>query len=465
MSVLTALQTPEHISERVTIRGWVHRIRNHGKVGFIDLRDRSGIVQVVSGTFLPTSWEAFQRLTPESCVIITGAVVARSEKLVNPELPTGSIEVQAEELTIVSIAETPPFQLDTDTRVVEEELRLAYRYLDLRSERMRDNIVARAKLVGAIRRFLDFHGFIEVDTPVLTATTPEGARDFVVPTQRRGEFYALPQSPQQFKQLLMVAGVERYYQIARCFRDEGTRGDRQPEFTQLDLEMSFATQDEIFDLTEELFTTVIGQLYPEKHFTFSPWPRISYAEAMEKYGSDKPDLRVNKDDNDELAAAWIVDFPLFEEDKEGGLTFAHNPFSMPHEADVEKVASNDRATLLSLKAQCYDFVINGYEMCSGSIRITKPELQRRIFEIMGLSAEQIDRQFGHMLKAYTYGAPTHGGLAPGIDRLLMILQGEPNIREVIPFAKTGEGRDPLMSAPGPLSATQLKELHLTVSDK
>jgi len=452
----------ESIGSTVTVAGWVHRVRDHGKVLFIDLRDRSGIVQVVTGTFAPESYEVLKTVGPEWCVRITGTVSERPEKLRNADMATGSIELQASSVEVISASDTPPFELDGDTRAVDEELRLAYRYLDLRTERMRNNLIARAKLIGKIRSFLDQKGFLEVDTPQLTATTPEGARDFLVPTRHVGKFYGLPQGPLQFKQLLMVAGIERYYQIARCFRDEDSRKDRQVEFTQLDLEMSFASQEDIFNLTEELFVQVIGELYPEKHFTASPWPRMSHAEVIEKYGTDKPDLRNNPEDPNELAGLWVIDFPLFEEDKQGGLTFAHNPFSAPAPGDETKLDTDDKEQLLSLRAQCYDFVINGFEICSGSIRITDPKLQRRVFEIMGYSTEQIDAQFGHMLRAYQYGAPPHGGLAPGLDRLLMILQGEPNIREVIPFAKTGDGRDPLMSAPSVVTDAQLKEVGLSL---
>jgi len=460
MTRILTSETLAHIGETVTVAGWVHSVRDHGKVLFIDLRDRTGLLQVVSGGWTPEAYEVLKTVGPEWVVQITGTVAARPEKLVNPDIITGTVELQAAQVTVLSESLTPPFPIDQDTVELDEEMRLKYRYLDLRSQRMHANMTARAKLFDATRRFFVGEGFTEIDTPVLTATTPEGARDYVVPTRKPGQFYALPQSPQQFKQLLMVAGMERYFQIARCFRDEDSRKDRQPEFTQLDFEMSFVEQEDILTLAERWLTKVVAALYPEKHFTFTPWPRIPYKEVMEKYGSDKPDLRVNKDDPNELAAFFVVDFPMFEPDEKGGWTFMHNPFTSIHPTDLERFMNNqDIGELLS---QQYDMVVNGYETASGSIRAHKPVELRKTLEIMGFDEARIQLNFGHMLEAFQYGVPPHGGMAPGLDRLVMILQNEPNIREVIPFAKTGTGFDPMTGAPSALRPDQLTDLGIAI---
>src|SRR5690606_19219745 len=299
--------------------------------------------------------------------------------------------------------------------------------------------------------------FIEVETPILFKTTPEGARDYLVPSRLHpGEFYALPQSPQQLKQLLMVAGVERYYQIARSYRDEDQRGDRQPEFTQLDLEMSFVEQEDVLDLTERMFTELVSAVTPDKKVTATPWPRLTYAESMEKYKTDKPDLRQDKKDPDELAFAWITDFPMFEKEDDGTVSALHHPFTAPHQEDVDKLESDP----LSVRAYAYDIVLNGYGLCSGSVRIHHSRLQQKVFQVLGLSEEQIQAKFGHVLEAFKYGAPPHAGLAPGIDRLVMLLAGEPNIREVMAFPKTGDARDPLTGAPGDVDPQRLKEAHI-----
>jgi aspartyl-tRNA synthetase len=315
--------------------------------------------------------------------------------------------------------------------------------------------------VKFIRAFLDERDFTEVETPLFTASSPEGARDYIVPTRvGEGLFYALPQSPQQYKQLLMVGGMERYYQIAKCMRDEDSRGDRQPEFTQLDMELSFTTQEEILELTEAMYTAMVKELYPEKHISQSPWPRISYKESMEKYGNDKPDLRKDKNDPNELAFAWIVDFPLFEyNDKEKRIEPMHHMFTMPREDHLELLDTDP----LQITGQLYDMVCNGLEIASGSIRIVDPAIQQKVFSVIGISKEEAHTKFGHMLTAFQYGAPPHGGIAPGIDRMQMILENEPNIREVIAFPKTGEGRDPLMSGPTKVSQEQLAELGIRLA--
>lgn len=456
------IETIEKVGETVTVKGWVHAQRDHGKVLFIDLRDASGLLQVVAGPWVAEAHAIMQKATSETVLSITGKVAQRPEKLVNPELATGTVELQAETVEVVNTSQTPPFEITADTKEVEEELRLRYRYLDLRSERMHRNIVNRSKVIAFLRSFLNDRHFVEVETPILTASTPEGARDYVVPTRKQGLFYALPQSPQQYKQLLMVAGIERYYQIAKCMRDEDSRGDRQPEFTQLDMEMSFVSQEDVLSLTEAMYTAMLAELYPHKHVRKSPWPRLTYAEAMEKYGSDKPDLRENPEDPNELAFCWITDFPLFEyNEKEQRIEPMHHMFTMPREEDVALLDSEP----LKVIGQLYDLVCNGYEVASGSIRIVDQEIQKKVFSIIGMSEVEARAKFGHMLEAFSFGAPPHGGIAPGIDRLQMILENEPNIREVIAFPKTGEGRDPLMGAPSQLAPTQLQELGLNLNSE
>ncbi|MBI2640406.1 MAG: aspartate--tRNA ligase [Candidatus Sungbacteria bacterium] len=454
---------PNKIGEQITLMGWVHARRDHGKLIFIDLRDRWGIVQVV---FNPKNKEVLleaSRLRPEWVVKIEGVVKERPEGMQNPELPTGKIEMEAMKLEILAEAKTPPFTLDTDGHEIGEENRLKYRYLDLRRERLKRNLILRDEIISFIRSCLHEKDFIEIETPILTKSTPEGARDYVVPSRLYpGKFYALPQSPQQYKQLLMVAGVERYFQIVRCFRDEDTRGDRQPEFTQLDIEMSFTNQEEILNLIEEIFTELIKKKFPEKHITQSPFPRLSYAEAMEKHGSDKPDLRKNKDDKNELAFAFIIDFPMFEWKKdEKRWDAVHHPFTKIQNSESLNLDGDPTGFL----AEQYDFVLNGYEVGGGSIREHDPTILEKVFEIMGNKKEDVREKFGHLLTAFEYGVPPHGGIAPGIDRLAMILAGEPNIREVIAFPKTGDGRDLMMDAPSELEKKQLDELHLEIKKK
>ena len=347
---------------------------------------------------------------------------------------------------------------------VSEDNRMTYRYLDMRSERMKNNLEMRHKVVKLIRDELDSQGFWEVETPYLTKGTPEGAREFVVPARLSpGKFFVLPQSPQQFKQLLMVGGVERYFQIARCFRDEDTRGDRQAEFTQLDLEASFVEREDIMALNEALLIKIVKTLYPEKQIQTVPFPRISYKDSIEKYGNDRPDIRQDKEDPNLLAFAWIIDFPFFERtDKkehhgaEGEWTFTHNPFSAPipeHQDDL--MAKKNIGEILTTQ---YDIVLNGFEIGGGSIRNHRPEALRTVLQIIGHKPEAIERDFGHMLKAFSFGAPPHGGIAWGLERLLMILQNEPSIRDVMAFPKTGDSRDLLMDAPNDVSEKQLKEL-------
>ena len=455
--------TAGKIDEQVTVKGWVDARRDHGKLVFIDLRDRTGLLQVVFwGGGNEELFNKAQTLRSEFVIEVTGKVQKRGENQINKDIPSGTVELAAETLTIISESEVPPFPINSERDEAGEAVRLQYRYLDLRSERMQKNIRMRHKFIKEIRNFLDNEDFVEIETPILTKSSPEGARDFLVPSRlSNGQFYALPQAPQQFKQISMIAGFEKYYQIAHCFRDEDLRGDRQPEFTQLDMEMSFVDQEDILELNERLFKAVIAKLYPNKRMP-EKFPRMTYDEVMEKYQSDKPDIRENKEDNDELAFLWVTDFPVFEKGDDGKLTFAHNPFASPKDEDVEKLFSEDEATLLSMRAKCYDLVLNGYELSSGSIRIHEPRIQKQVFQMMGLSDEQVEERFGNFLKAFKYGVPPHGGMAPGLDRVLMILQEEPTIREVIAFPKNGEMRDLMFDSPSKPSDKQLKELSIKV---
>jgi len=444
--------------EEAELMGWVATRRDHGKIIFIDLRDRSGIAQLV---FTPAAGEIYklaETLRPEWVIKITGKAARRPKGMENPEIPTGDFEIQVEKLEILNQAETPPIAIDTDGYEINEEVRMKYRYVDLRRSRLRKNLKIRAAVIKFIRDFLTEKGFVEVETPILGKSTPEGARDYLVPSRlQTGEFYALPQSPQQYKQLLMVAGLERYFQIAKCFRDEDTRGDRQPEFTQLDLEMSFTDEKEIMDLTEDLLVGLVAKFFPDKKFHQKPFPREIYGHILEKYKSDKPDLRENKNGNDELAFLWVSDFPLFEYSKaEKRLVSMHHPFTAPRDEDINLLNKEPD----KVKARAYDIVLNGFEIGGGSIRIYQNDLQEKIFGILGLNKKDIEKQFGHLLEAFKYGAPPHGGIALGIDRLAAILLDEPNIRETIAFPKTGDGKDLMMGAPAEVDEKQLKELHI-----
>ncbi|NEQ45558.1 MAG: aspartate--tRNA ligase [Leptolyngbya sp. SIOISBB] len=575
-----------HIGETVTLFGWVDRRRDHGGVIFVDLRDRTGVVQIVSDPErTPASFETANGLRNEYVVRITGKVSQRQAGAVNPKLPTGEIEIYADEIELLNaVRKQLPFQVSTaEAESVKEELRLRYRYLDLRRERMAKNLQVRHAVVKAIRRFLeDEEHFMEVETPILTRSTPEGARDFILPSRvNEGEWFALPQSPQLFKQILMVSGVDRYYQIARCFRDEDLRADRQPEFTQLDMEMSFLSQDEILELNERLvchiFKMVQGVEVPR------PFPRLTYAEAMDRYGSDKPDTRyglelvevsdlvadsgfkvfsgavksggmvkvlpipngndvisnvrikpggdlfkvaaeagakglayirvreageidtigaikdnLNPDQvtellrrtgaeagtlllfgagpndivnptldrvrqaiakemnlipEDQINLLWVTDFPMFEWNAdEKRLEALHHPFTAPR--------PDEQDDLKTARAQAYDLVLNGYEIGGGSLRIYQPDVQRQVFETIGLSTEEAQEKFGFLLEAFEYGTPPHGGIAYGLDRLVMLMAGEDSIRDAIAFPKTQQARCLLTEAPSTVDAKQLKELHV-----
>ena len=446
--------------KEVELSGWVHARRDHGKLVFIDLRDRSGFAQIVFGPKVSAASE----LRLEYVVKVTGIVQKRPPSMVNDKIVTGHYEVSATALKILNRSSELPIPVDTDGYEINEEMRLKYRYLDLRRERLHNNLMLRHRLIKFIRDFLDERGFWEIETPNLTKSTPEGARDYLVPSRiQNGSFYALPQSPQQYKQLLMVAGIEKYFQIARCFRDEDTRGDRQPEFTQLDLEMSFVEQEDVLKLNEELLIAIVKKLAPEKKIQQIPFPRITYKEAMEKYKTDRPDIREDKDDPNLLAFCWVLDFPFFEKADNGGWTFTHNPFSAPKPEFMDDLLT--QKNIADILTTQYDVAMNGLEIGGGSIRNHQPEALKAVFKIMGYTEEQITSKFKHMLDALGSGAPPHGGIAWGLDRFVSLIAAEPNIREVIAFPKTGDGRDPMMGSPSEVDKKQLDELGLEIKKK
>ncbi|MFA5039346.1 MAG: aspartate--tRNA ligase [Candidatus Omnitrophota bacterium] len=447
--------TKEHAGRDVSLCGWVHHRRDHGKLIFIDLRDRYGYTQVMfSPKDSPEAHALAMELRAEYAVRIKGLVNLRPKNNINPAISTGEVELIAKELQILNPSLTPPFEIEDDVSL-SEDVRLPYRYLDLRRPKMLSLLEARHRMNQAMRRFLSEKNFIEVETPILTKSTPEGARDYLVPSRvNPGKFFALPQSPQLFKQLLMVSGFDRYFQIAKCFRDEDLRADRQPEFTQLDLEMSFVEEEDIYSLSEALFALVLKQLKGVEIKT--PFPRLTYREAMEKYGSDKPDLRQNKEDPGEFSFLWVVDFPLFKyDDEQKRWDSEHHPFTAPHPEDMALLSSQD---LSGVRSRSYDLVLNGSEIASGSIRIHDQGLQRRIFEILRIPDEEIDARFGFLLEAFKYGAPPHGGIAFGLDRILSLVFGTESIRDLIAFPKTQKAVCPLSQAPSEVSEKQLKEL-------
>ncbi len=452
------------VGEEVKICGWVDVRRDHGKLIFIDLRDMSGKVQMVA---LPNHTEAHtsaNTVRPEWVVEVTGKVNARPERMVKKDEVNGAVEIEMLSLVVLNEAITPPIDVRGNGIEINEEARLKNRFLDLRRSRMQKNIRNRGKVVLLTRNILEKEGFCEIETPNLTNATAEGSRNFIVPSRlERGSFYVLPQSPQQYKQLLMVSGFEKYFQFARCFRDEDSRGDRQPEFTQMDLEMSFVTEEDVMAVNEKAIIEIVQKLYPQKKIQQIPFPKIPYKEAMEKYGTDKPDTRTDKNDPNLLAFAWIVDFPMFEKTDEGKWTFTHNPFSTPKQESMSDLMN--KTNIEKIIAAQFDLVLNGNEMGGGSIRNHKPEALRKVLEIMGFDDNKIESEYGQLLGALATGAPPHGGIAWGLDRMMMILENEPNIREVIAFAKTGEGKDLMMNTPGPVSADLLRDLGLEIKKK
>jgi len=573
--------TKEHVGQEVTLAGWVNRRRDHGGLIFLDLRDRYGLTQVVSDPEEnKEAHEICESVRSEFVVQVKGVVRERPEGMRNPNMTTGEIEVLIKEVKILNKAKTPPFEIFETDKEIGEDLRLKYRYLDIRKEKMKNNIIMRHKFIKRLRDLMCDEGFIEVETPILIKGTPEGAREYLVPSRiYPGNFYVLPQSPQQLKQMLMVAGMDKYFQIARCFRDEDQRGDRQPEFTQLDLEMSFVEQEDVMNLNEKVLIQLFEELVPHKKIMQKPFPRMTWHEAMDKYGIDKPDLRFGNTitdvsdlvdgcefsvfadtvknggvvkalhvegggkftrkeldeftevakiygakglayilldeegprspiikflgddltkqiidkvgaktgdaiffgadeyvtactvlgnvrnsvaekmelvDQDVLAFCWVYDFPLFEKDENGNLASTHHPFTSPKLEDVELMDTEPE----KVRANAYDIALNGYEIGGGSIRIHDSELQHKIFTLLGVSDEQIKIKFSHMLEAFSYGAPPHGGIAWGLDRIIMLLQDEPNIREVIAFPKDQKARDLMTNAPSPIPDAQLNEANV-----
>ena len=466
MKSLFVIDALDHIDKEITLFGWADTIRDHKKVIFIDLRDVTGKIQCVA--FGAVADKA-RGLTPESVLKVKGKINKRSEGMINDNIPTGTIELAIEEFDVVTKSKPLPLPIDSDGYSINEETRNEYRYLDLRRERMARNIQLRGETLAFIRKYLSGQRFTEVETPILTKTSPEGARDFIVPSRLQpGKFYALPQSPQQYKQLLMVAGIERYFQIARCFRDEDPRADRAyGEFTQLDIEMSFVHQEDILSLAEDMFTKLVKEVFSEKKISKAPWPRIPHKEAMEKYGSDKPDLRENPDDPNELAFAWVLDFPLFAEQSDddyyhgsGAAKFApsHHMFTAPHPDDIDLLESDP----MKVRGIQHDLVLNGLEVGGGSIRIHDADVQSKVFDLIGFSDEQKSR-FADILEAFQYGVPPHGGIAPGVDRFLMAVLGEPSVREVMAFPTSSSGKVSVMDAPSVVEDDQLKQLGVTVN--
>lgn len=457
MKTLDIADVVSKIGQEVELYGWVNTKRDHKKIVFIDLRDRTGIVQVVGG-------EDFKTLSLEDVVKITGIVKKRPEKLVNPKLPTGSVEIEAQSVTILNKAAAMPIPVTGEGYEIDEEARMKYRYLDLRRPRLTRNLMFRSKFIQMIREFLIKEQFVEVETPILSESTPEGARDFIVPSRlQKGKFYALPQAPQQYKQLLMVAGLEKYFQIARCFRDEDPRADRAyGEFTQLDLEMSYVERKDVMALIERMVIEIYDKLGIK--IKTRPFPVFTYREAIQKYGADKFDMRSEEDKKNNVQAfAWVVDFPFFEKTPEGGWTFTHNPFSAPlPEYKKQLLEKKDIGSILTSQ---YDLVCNGYEVGGGSIRAHEPAVLKTVLEIMGMTDSEIMSQFGHMLEAFSLGAPPHGGIAPGIDRLLTCITNEPSLREVIAFPMTSGGKTAVMNAPSAIKPEKLIELGVSVASE
>lgn len=453
------LETAEKISSNVDIYGWVNTRRDHGKIIFLDIRDASGLVQVVVTPKSEKAYKVANSLSGEDVVHVSGKVGERPKGNVNPDLPTGKVEVSADSIELISKAKELPIPIEGDGYDIDELVRYKYRYIDLRRKRLQKNLKLRHKLVKQVHEFLDKENFTEIETPYLSKTTPEGARDFVVPSRlQKGKFYALAQAPQQYKQLLMISGVEKYYQIARAFRDEDLRADRQFEHTQIDLEMAFVEQEDILELVENMIIQLADSL--GKKLSQTPFPKVTYDEAKSKYGTDKPNLEHAKG---ELSFLWVINFPLLEWDEENKkYTFSHNPFAAPNPEDIDDLMKEKG--LDKIKSLQYDLVCNGEEVGSGSIRITNPEIQRKVFKLMGYSEKETEEQFGHILSAYDYGAPLHGGIALGLDRLTALFAEEENIREVVAFPVASSGKTSVMDAPSEINSKQLSDFGLKKSE-
>jgi len=466
MSRILIKETVDKVGQKVELAGFVDTKRDHGKVTFIDLRDISGKIQCVG-------YKMLSEIKTESVVRVVGEVKARPSKQINHDLETGTVELDVKEYEVLSMAKDLPILVEGDGLEINEEVRLKYRYLDLRRERMKKNILLRHELIKTLRENLYEKSYIEIETPILTKSTKEGARDFLVPSRLQpGSFYALPQSPQQYKQLLMGSGFERYFQVARCFRDEDLRADRLLELTQLDLEMSLVQRpEEVMNEVEELVKKTLNKMGAKlQNQTF---PVISYQEAMEKYGADRFDLRSEEEKNQGvLAFAWVVNFPFFKKvdkddaaekiDGKSGWTFTHNPFSAPlAEYKNDLLAGKNIENIITAQ---YDLVCNGYEVGGGSIRAHTREMLEATYKIMGYNQEEIEASVGHMLQAFDLGMPPHGGIALGLDRLAMILAGEQSVKEVVAFPTSGSGKTAIMSAPDQVAEEQLKELNLKISE-
>ena len=451
MKTIKVIDCLNNIGEKVQIQGRIETVRDHGKITFVDIADTTGTIQAV--------WKNYSPISLQSIIEITGQVKERPKDLVNDELPTGTIEIAVESHKIISESAILPIPIDGDGYDIEENLRLKYRYLDLRRKRLQDNLKLRHKISKLVRDFLNSEDFIEIETPYLSKTTPEGARDFLVPSRlNKGKFYALAQAPQQYKQLLMISGFEKYYQFARAFRDEDLRADRQFEHTQVDIEMANVKREDVLFLIERMVTNVAKSL--GRKIYKEPFPVFTHKESIDKFGNDKFDMRQKEDGT--LAFSWVVDFPLFEYDeKEKRYTFSHNPFTSPKENEIRNLM--EEKNLKSLLSYQYDLVLNGEELGSGSIRITDPKIQKQVFKIMGYSDKKIEEDFGHLLGAYNYGAPKHGGIAIGLDRLCSVFSGEKSIREVIAFPTSGSGQTSVMDAPSSADPKVLKELGIKVS--
>ncbi len=446
------------VGQTIVIKGWVVSRRDHGKLMFLDVKDMSGVLQIV----LADMADSFKGIGNWWVVEIEGVVNERPERLRNPNLETGNIELEAKKVTVVNQAQVLPIPVEGEGYEITEEARLKYRYLDLRRPRLQDNLRTRAIFMEYIRHFLKERGFLEIETPALTKSTPEGARDFLVPSRLDpGMFYALPQSPQQYKQLLMLSGIERYFQFPRCFRDEDLRGDRLLEFTQLDIEMAFTFEEEMLQLIEELVITMTEAL--GKRIQEKPFPRMTFQVAMEKYQSDKPDIRRDKTDKDLMAYVWITHFPMFEEKDDGSVTYTHNPFSAVEEGKRGKMNKDmPREELLKIRTQQYDLALNGFEVFGGGIREHNPLNVIAVFEILGYSKKRIQEDFGHLLEAFSYGVPPHGGIASGLDRWLQAILGERSIREVVAFPTSGSGKTSVMDSPSHIEQDQLDILGITL---